>query len=208
MIILGLNGSPHRHGNTAALLRIALEAAEELGARTEVLFIQEIMEKLDKPYCTACSSPCTGKCYRGTELEQALARLGEADGILMASPVYFGTVSAQLKSFWDKTRRLRGEKRLLNVAGGAISSGGSRFGGQETTLRALHSMMLIQGMLIVGDCYDEKAPGHHGVCSQQPTQDDAYALKRAVVLGKRVAQVCLATEALRLNRPLGKPSKK
>ncbi|HHU76359.1 MAG TPA: flavodoxin family protein [Firmicutes bacterium] len=207
MIILGLNGSPHRQGNTAALLKVALEAAGELGVQTEEVFVQEIMEKLDRPYCTACSSPCTGKCYRGTELEQVFKRLGEADGVLMASPVYFGTASAQLKSFWDKTRRLRGEKRLLNVVGGAISSGGSRFGGQETTLRALHSMMLIQGMLIAGDCYDEKAPGHHGVCSQQPTEDDSYALKRAAVLGKRVAQVSLATGSLRQNRPLGRPPK-
>lgn len=200
MIVLGLNGSPHREGNTAELLRVALEAAAEMGVATETLYLQEILDKLDKPYCTACSTPCTGVCYRGTELEQVITRLGEADGILMASPVYFGTVSAQLKSFWDKTRRLRGEKKLLNVVGGALSSGGARFGGQETTLKAMHSMMLIQGMLIAGDCYDEKAPGHHGVCAQQPSREDSYALKRAAVLGKRVAQVCLATGSLRQNR--------
>ncbi len=200
MIILGLNGSPHRDGNTAELLRVSLQAAEEMGVKTEMLFLQEILEKLNKPYCSACTTPCTGACYRGTELEQVMERLGEADGLLVASPVYFGTVSAQLKGFWDKTRRLRKDKKLLNVVGGALSSGGGRFGGQETTLKTIHSMMLIQGMLIVGDCYDEKAPGHHGVCSQQPSGEDSYALKRAVVLGKRVAQVCQATDLLRRQR--------
>ena len=197
MIILGLSGSPNRSGNTAELLRIALQAAGELGAQTEMIFLQEIMEKQPKPYCTDCATPCTGVCYRGTELETLMKRMELVDGLLIASPVYFGTVSAQLKAFWDKTRILRGEKKLLNVIGGAISSGGARFGGQETTLKTIHGMMLIQGMLVAGDCYDEKAPGHYGAGSQSPTAGDAYALKRAVVLGKRVAQVAQATIALR-----------
>ena len=204
MLILGLNGSPNRDGNTAELLGISLQAAEEMGAKTELLFLHEIMEKQSSPFCTACSTPCTGACYSGTEFEGVLEKLGEADGILMASPVYFGTVSAQLKGFWDKTRRLRRDKKLLNVVGGAISSGGAPFGGQETTVKTMYSMMFIQGMLVVGDCYEEQAPGHFGVCSQSPTRDDAYALKRAVVLAKRVVQVCGATDALRRERRVGK----
>ena len=200
MIILGLNGSPNRAGNTAELLRISLQAAQEMGAQTEMLYLQEIMEIQSKPYCTACADPCTGACYRGTELEKVLERMEQIDGLIIASPVYFGTVSAQLKAFWDKTRRLRRVKSLLNVAGGAISSGGARFGGQETTLKTIHCMMLIQGMLIAGDCYSEKAPGHYGAGSQSPTADDSYALKRAVVLGKRVAQVAQSTITLRNSR--------
>jgi multimeric flavodoxin WrbA len=200
MIILGLNGSPNREGNTAELLRASFSAAEGLGAKTEILHPQEIMAEQKSPFCTACSSPCAETCYKGTELEKALERLGESDGVLMASPVYFGTVSGQLKGFWDKTRRLRRDKKLLNVAGGAISSGGARFGGQETTIKDMHSMMLIQGMLIAGDCYDEKAPGHYGVGSQAPTREDVNAQKRAVVLGQRVAQVAGATAVLRQNR--------
>lgn len=197
MLIIGLNGSPRPGENTAYLLEEALKAAGELGAQTETLFLQEIVEKMDMPFCTACETPCRGACYQGTELEKIYERLGSADGLLIATPVYFGTVSAQLKSFWDKTRRMRRDKKLYNVVGGALSVGASRFGGQETTLKDIHSMMLIQGMIIVGDCYDEKAPGHHGVCAQQPSREDSYALKRAYVLGKRVAQMCQATAHIR-----------
>ena len=204
MFILGLNGSPNRAGNTAELLGISLQAAEGMGAKTEVLFLHEIVEKQPSPFCTACSSPCSGACYSGTEFERTLEKLGQADGILMASPVYFGTVSAQLKGFWDKTRRLRRDKSLLNVVGAAISSGGAPFGGQETTIKTMYGMMFIQGMLVVGDCYEEKAPGHFGVCSQSPSRDDDYARKRAVVLGQRVAQLCRATDALRKERRAGK----
>jgi len=154
------------------------------------------MEKEEKPFCTGCETPCRGVCYQGTELEGVLERISEADGLLVASPVYFGNVSAQLKSFWDKTRRLRREKRLLNIVGGALSVGASRFGGQETALRAIHSMMLIQGMILVGDSH-EKSPGHHGACAFQPAEEDGFAQKRAAMLGRRVAEVCRVTASLR-----------
>ncbi|MGI5876761.1 MAG: flavodoxin family protein [Dethiobacteria bacterium] len=197
MYILGLNGSPHRRGNTAFLLDIALDAAGMEGAQTEKIFLQEKIETTKRPYCIACESPCTGKCFQGTELYTVMEKLAKADGILVASPVYFGNVSAQLKGFWDKTRYLRGDKKLLNVVGGALSVGASRFGGQETTLRAIHSLMLIQGMIVVSDAYEEGDAGHHGVAAQQPSSEDSYARYKAAQLGTRVARVCAATASLR-----------
>lgn len=199
MLIIGLNGSPNREGNTAFLLQTALKSAAELGAEIETIFVQEILEQEKRPFCIGCETPCRGVCYAGTKMEEVLKRLGEADGVLMASPVYFGTVSAQLKGFWDKTRRLRRERKLLNTVGGALTSGGAPFGGQETTLRALHTMMLIQGMIIVGDSH-QKSPGHHGANAVQPAAEDSHALKRAAMLGRRIFEVCEATASLRKNR--------
>ncbi|RJX27680.1 MAG: flavodoxin family protein [Dethiobacter sp.] len=199
MLIIGLNGSPNRQGNTAFLLDYALKSAAELGAETETVFVQEILDKDKRPFCIACETPCRGACYEGTELENVLERLAAADGLLVASPVYFGNVSAQLKSFWDKTRRLRRDKKLFNTVGGGLTSGASRFGGQETTLRAMHSMMLIQGMILIGDSH-EKSPGHHGACAFQPAEDDSNARKRAALMGKRMVEVCQATASLRKNR--------
>lgn len=199
MYIIGLNGSPHKRGNTAFLLETALKTAAECGARTEMVFVQGIMEQQERPFCLACEDPCPGRCYKGTEYEEVLEKLSLADGLLVGSPVYFGSVSGQLKSFWDKTRRLRRAKKLLNTVGAVLTVGAAPFGGQETTLQAIHSMMFVQGMIVVGGSYDE-SPGHHGVCARQPAEKDAYALKRAVMTGKRVAQVCGATAALRERR--------
>ncbi len=196
MLIIGLNGSPNREGNTAFLLDTALKSAAELGAKTEIIFIQELLNKVKRPFCIACETPCRGLCYAGTELEVVLEKLASADGLLVGSPVYFGTVSAQLKSFWDKTRRLRGNKGLLNTVGGALTSGGGRFGGQETTLRAIHTMMFVQGMIIIGDSH-EKSPGHHGASAAQPASDDLHAQKRAALMAKRMVEVCRATASLR-----------
>jgi len=72
----------------------------------------------------------------------------------MGSPVYFGTrMPGQLKAFWDKTRVLRREKALAaECCRGAIAVGaGTLWGVKKTTLKAIHDMMLVQGMIIVGD---------------------------------------------------------
>ncbi len=198
MLIVALNGSPKRNGNTAFLLQSILDEVSKEGAETKLIYVHELMEEQKHSYCRACSSPCQGNCFRDTTLSGAFDLLKEADAIVLGSPVYFGTVSAQLKSFWDKTRKLRGEKALLNTVGGAVSCGAARFGGQETTLKALYDMMLVQGMIIVGDGFIDDDAGHHGVCAQQPSESDSFSIKRASILSRRILQVARSTANLRL----------
>ena len=197
MLIVGLNGSPQKEGNTWFLLKEALKAAEGLGAQTEIMHVTSATDELKIPFCNNCTNPCQGVCYKNKKLGELLETLKKADGIIMGSPVYFGSVSGQLKSFWDKTRHLRKDKFFLNTVGGAMAVGGSRFGGQETTIKAIHDMMLVQGMLLVGDGYKDDDAGHQGVCAQKPAAEDTLAIKRAQIMGKRVAEVAKATEELR-----------
>jgi len=197
MLVIALNGSPKKDGNTAHLLELALETAGEEGAETELIHVQEVLATQKFPYCRACASPCPAACYRGTALEQAYQRLRVADALILGSPVYFGTVSAQMKGFWDKSRRLRSEKALLNTVGAAVSSGAARFGGQETTLKALYDMLLVQGMILVGDGHHTADAGHHGACAQQPSCSDSYARERVKILTRRVVEVARATAVLR-----------
>lgn len=197
MLILAINGSPRPSGNTAQLLWATRDVVESAGASFVFLQVSEALRELKAPYCTVCSNPCQGKCYAGTRLEEMLNLMRRADGIIMGSPVYFSTVSSHLKSFWDRTRRLRREMALLNVVGGALAVGGSRFGGQETALRAMHDMMLCQGMTVVGDGYPDIDAGHQGVCAQDPVAEDAWGLQRALALARRVVEVAGATRELR-----------
>jgi multimeric flavodoxin WrbA len=197
MLIVGINGSPNQDGNTNFLLDSALEAAENEGAETEVIQVSESLAELEEPYCTACSQPCSQQCYEGTKLEDAYELLAEADGVIVGSPVYFGTASAQLKAFWDMTRALRGEKSLLNTVGGALSIGAARFGGQETTLTAIHDMMLVQGIIVVGDGDNESDAGHQGAAGQMKAAEDQNAQQRAAIIGRRVAKVAKASADLR-----------
>jgi multimeric flavodoxin WrbA len=197
MLIIGLNGSPNKNGNTKVLLAKILGQAKSLGAETMILEVPELLKSAKQPFCIACSAPCSGQCFESTALGDAFELLAKADGVVFGSPVYFGSVSGQLKAFFDKTRKLRGEKSLYNKVGAGATVGNSKYGGQETTMKALHDIMLVQGMIIVGDGYGDDDCGHHGVCAQRPGGEDSFALKRAEILGKRLVEVCKATESLR-----------
>jgi len=197
MFIVGINGSPNLDGSTAALVKESLKAAEEMGAKTQIINVSQCLEDLKQPFCEVCSSPCSGVCFENTKLAEAFEVLSKADGFILGSPVYFGTVSGQLKAFWDMTRKLRTEKALINKVGGCVSTAAARFGGQETTLRALHDMLLVQGCIIVADGHLDYDAGHHGACAQAPALQDENALKRAQIVGKRVYQVAAVTKAIR-----------
>ncbi|MDH7576961.1 MAG: flavodoxin family protein [Bacillota bacterium] len=200
MFILGINGSPNKDGNTAFLLRRGLAVVQEMGAETQLIQVADILAGFDPPFCDACASPCEGSCGAGNRLGEVFELLRRADGMLVGSPVYFGSISGQLKAFWDKTRVLRGEKALLNVVGGGVTVAGARFGGQETTLKAIHDLMLVQGMIVVGDGHRDYDCGHQGACAQRPAAQDENGINRTLILARRIVEVAGATKSLRIRR--------
>ena len=197
MLIIGLNGSPNKKGNTAFLLEEALDEIRSLGVAAELVHCSEALKGQKHPFCLHCSAPCSTKCYKDTALEEIFEQFSQCAGLILGSPVYFGTVSGQMKAFWDKTRAIRRKKALLNVVGGALTVGGSRFGGQETTLRALQDIMLVHGMLIIGDGYIDDDCGHQGVAAHRPAESDENARQRARIMARRMVQVCKATQTIR-----------
>jgi len=199
MLILGLNGSPNKEGNTKHLLTNLLEEIEVMGISTDILDVYELVASTRNGFCIACSNPCTKACYKGSKLEEAFELMKKADGIIFGSPVYFGTISAQLKAMFDMSRVLRGEKAFYNKIAAGVTVGASNFGGQETTIKALHDIMLVHGMIIVGDGYFDDDCGHHGVCAVKPAENDDFALKRGRILAKRMVEVCRETVGLRSN---------
>lgn len=186
MKVVAINGSPHKNGNVSFMLNYIGEKLNRLGVEFKVISAMEAVLSAKTPFCTACSSPCSRVCFEGTKLEKAYEDLVKADFVILASPVYFGTVSAQLKAFFDKTRWIRGNKLLINKPGAAVSVGASKYGGQETTIRAIHDIMLVQGMSIIGDGSFEGGAGHNGVAASLPIKDDHNAFERANALVERI----------------------
>lgn len=104
-----------------------------------------------------------------------------SDGIIAGSPVYFGTMAAELKEVFDKFVGIRSQ--MGDKIGTAFATSGDPSGGKETTIISIIQAMLIYGMIIVGDPLD--ATGHYGVsCAGAP---DKQTAQNAVKLGKRVA---------------------
>lgn len=190
MLIIGLNGSPNKNGNTKFLLNTVLDKLKEMGAETSILEVPELLKSAKHSFCTVCSNPCSGVCYKDTALEEAFELMRKADGLVFGSPSYFGTLTGQIKAFFDKTRKLRGEKAFYNKVAAGVTVGASKYGGQETTMKALHDIMMVHGMVIIGDGYIEDDCGHHGVCAHKPPESDEFAQKRALIMAKRLFEVC------------------
>ncbi len=112
--------------------------------------------------------------------EVDINELPNFDGIIAGSPVYFGTMAAELKKFFDDSVVVR--KKMVNKVGAAFATGAHRTGGKETTLISILQAMLISGMIIVGDPLE--TGGHYGAAGS-----DEVGLKEGRALGKRVAEL-------------------
>lgn len=206
VLVVGLSGSPRKASNTDLMLDEALGAARAVGACTELIRVTPLLRALKMPFCVHCSDSCEGKCYRGSALEAVLERVGAADGLIVGTPVYFGTVAGELKAFWDFTRQLRASQALADVPGGVVVVAQCRFGGQETTIRAVQDMMLIHGMLVVGDSVYGVSHGQHGAAAQEPAAEDGWGRERARVLGQHVAELAAALADYRRAKRLSPPA--
>lgn len=104
MKILAFNGSPRKEWNTAMLLKKALEGAASQGAETELIHLYDLNYK-GCISCFACKKKdgkIYGKCTFNDGLTPILRKIEEADGIILGSPVYFGTASAEMRAFMER----------------------------------------------------------------------------------------------------------
>lgn len=171
MKIVGISGSPKSGGNNDELIEKMLNIAKERGFETDQILISE--SKIAP--CIACGVCGRGeKCPVDDDMQPVYEKLVEADGIIVSSPVYFGTMTAQLKALFDRTVLLRRQGfQLSNKLGAAMAIGGSRNGGQEKTIQSIHEWMHIHGMIVVGD------GGHFGGILKKPAAEDAEGMKTA-----------------------------
>ena len=101
MKIIGIVCSPRKGGNTEILISRALEGAKEAGAEeTEIIHLSgKHINPCDA--CNACEK--TGKCHLQDDMQDIYIKLLDADGIIIGTPVYFWSVSAQAKALMDRT---------------------------------------------------------------------------------------------------------
>lgn len=96
--ILILIGSPREKGNTAVLAGRAAEGALAAGAQVESIYLHG----LDIRPCNTCDECISGECIIDDDMRPLYPRLAAADAILLASPVYWFTYSAQMKLCIDR----------------------------------------------------------------------------------------------------------
>ncbi len=113
----------------------------------------------------------------------------EAGGVIAGSPVYFGTMAAQLKGVLDDFVSTR--RKMEGKIGAAFTTSGDLTGGKETTMMSIIQAFLIYGMIITGDPLS--ATGHYGTsCVGAP---DEKTIENGKQLGERVAKLVLKLES-------------
>ena len=110
--VLGINGSPHRHGNTETLLDSFLDGARSAGADVEKVVLKDVSFSPCHG-CNACHK--TGECTVKDEPPPLFDRILATDCVAVASPIYSMGITAQLKGFIDRAQYLWARKFVLKT---------------------------------------------------------------------------------------------
>ena len=200
MKIVAVNGSVNKEGNTFYLLNKILKICEKGGAETEIINAAQAIGDAKTPFCVCCSTPCSKICYKDSLLDEAYKKIEAADAVVFGSPVYFGSMSAQLKAFFDKTRDVRARKAWVGIPAGVVSVGGSKYGGQEATINAIQDCLFISGMSVFGSGYFDTDGGQMGIGAHRPACDDEFANGRCESMAARALFEASRNEAYKKSR--------
>ncbi len=104
MKVIAFNGSPRKKWNTATLLQKALEGAASTGAITELIHLYDLNYKgcISCFACKTIGGKSFGQCAVQDDLAPIFSRMEQADAILMGSPIYWGDISGEMKSFLER----------------------------------------------------------------------------------------------------------
>ncbi len=152
MKVVGINGSARKDGNTATLIRTAFAELEKEGIATELI---QLAGKKVGPCiaCYKCFEAKNCRCAVDDEVNACIAKMLEADGIILGSPTYFADCSAQMKALIDRVgfvSRANGDmfKRRPGAAVVAV-----RRGGAIHAFDTINHFFTIGQMIIVGASY-------------------------------------------------------
>ena len=153
MKVVGFNGSPRKDGNTYLAITEVFKALEKEGIETELIHIAE------KPLygcraCGTCKKTGDGICIVDSDMfNDCQKKMYESDGIIIGSPVYFGSVTPQAKSLIDRSgycARSGGNLLKRKVGAGVIAV---RRAGAVETLHQINNLFLLNEVVIPGSIY-------------------------------------------------------
>jgi len=183
MKVIALNGSPRKDGNTSLLIKEVFTELEKEGIETELIQLG------GRPIhgCTACmqcgkkkNSQCA---LKGDSLNDHLAKMFTADGIILGSPVYFTDVTTEMKALIDRAgfvARQNGHLLRRKVGAGVVAV---RRAGSVHTFDTLNHFFTINQMVVPGSDYWNMGIG------LQPgdVSDDKEGMNTMRILGNNMA---------------------
>ena len=177
MKILMINGSPRKNGITSIALKEMEQIFQTEGIETEIIQ----MGNQNIRGCIACySCKKNGKCVFDDMVNEAAPKFQEADGLVIASPVYFGSANGTLVSFLDRLFYSTPFDKSMKV-GASVAV--ARRGGITAAYDELNKYFTISGMPVASSQYWN---GVHGREIGEAVQD-AEGLQTMRVLARNMA---------------------
>jgi multimeric flavodoxin WrbA len=146
-MIVGICGSPRQQA-TEHVLKEALRMLEKQGFETRLFTVRG--KRIE--FCTHCDHCLKQKeCVFKDDMQEVYALLKDAKGIIIATPVYNGGISAQTKAIMDRCRAVVAADRnfFKHKIGMGIALGGDRAGGQEQALQQILTFYILNGIIPV-----------------------------------------------------------
>ncbi len=177
MKVLILNGSPRVDGNTAIAVNELIKTFSEEGVETEVI---QIGNK-DIRGCIACGSCAgTGKCVFDDVVNEIAAKFEAADGLIVASPVYYASANATLIACLDRLFYSSHFDKTMKVGASVVVA---RRGGCSATFDELNKYFTISGMPVAASEYWNSVHGRE----KGQAEKDGEGLRTMRVLAHNMA---------------------
>jgi len=179
LYVLGISGSPRKEGNTAILVKEVLKHIE--GKKR---FIS--LTGLNINPCDSCDRCWKEKieCLIDDDIKRIIREMKRCDAIILGSPCYFGTVSAQLKMLIDRTVSIHEKDILKNKIGAAVVTQdvyGSGRGGELVRQTLEH--FFVPEMIYAGGIIGE------GGAKKGNVRKDKRAMREAKELAERIMEL-------------------
>ena len=188
MKVLLINGSPHKNGCTATALAEMIKIFEKEGIETKLIQIgnQSIRGCVSCGYCAK-----NGKCVvRDDAVNEVAPLFEEADGLVIGSPVYYGSPNGTVLSFLDRLFYSTSFSKQMKVGASVVSC---RRGGNTASFDVLNKYFTISGMPVASSQYwnsvhgrtpGEAAKDLEGLQTMRVLAKNMTFLMKSIALGK------------------------
>jgi len=153
MKVVAVNGSARKNGNTATLVEAVFAPLRAAGIECEAISLCG----LDIRGCTACgtcSEKKDGRCHgRKDDGNAIIEKMGAADALILASPVYFADVTAEMKAIMDRAGYVARSKREMFSRKPAAAVVAVRRAGAMHAFDTMNHFFGISDMITVGSSY-------------------------------------------------------
>lgn len=153
MKVVAFNGSPRKNGNTAGSIKIVLAELKKEGIETELVQLggNRVSGCIDCGYCKAHRDLICA--VKDDIINECIAKMAEADGIIIGSPVYFGNVTTEVKALIDRAGRVTrsADFALRRKVGAAVVA--ARRAGTNMTYAAINLLFGISEMITAHSNY-------------------------------------------------------